>query len=773
MALNIGNKVYRNLQEQVGYNSEQIDKIFSILDGIDYEDHVVVIGDITTPLNEDEMAIVREPVSFLVYQNKLYFKDSSDSDNYYFSAVINIEGTNVISIRSFQISVNILTGELEALESSFDTYSKNEEDLKITNLQTMISSIASGSPKGVYATLADLETAFPTGADGIYVVSADGHWYYWNGLAWTSGGVYQATQLGVNSVKLEQLKRDISDNFESINLFDKRTIISGGYWGSSGNVETQPNSQYSSQFIPVNYGTTYKVTTTLSGFIIAIATYDESGNFIARQNLSTDEVTFANGVAYIRLSLYNNQFDASFMFCEKSKTPNQYQDYSLGINTKGLGAKIADPRFDDVSENPVQNKVITNRFFNTNTNVKVNELIGISQKILGYGSDYGDDGAIVFNNAYDSYYLIVDEDAEIYVSDIIANNQYYSICHGINCYAVEERTSDIIFRCHGNNRYRNLDNNLPNENNKLSVSKGDVLIFSFFTGQIFSINGLQKQFNLKKLPTNYNYEKTATELTIDTPKARYIFRLVQDSNIRIDTWRLYAGYLKRSDGSLFNMWSNSDAEGVVKISGENDYIGGYHGDETMTSIKIFADGIDITNETNKKGEFENISIYVNSDVYHCNTSSTPDVVAFKRSKQLIFNKDKVEVCNNFIAQQQLAMADTPLSLFQCDWKENGVEVAESYSVKPYYKLYTMQETSEGTYPANNENMTEAYLETTIHPIVFRVIDCNGTARLGVVAQSFVATQNRIKFYYYNNTSTSGTILNQNESLYSHFEFEIK
>ena len=24
--------------------------------------------------------------------------------------------------------------------------------------------------------------------------TADGNWYYWNGLSWTSGGIYQATE---------------------------------------------------------------------------------------------------------------------------------------------------------------------------------------------------------------------------------------------------------------------------------------------------------------------------------------------------------------------------------------------------------------------------------------------------------------------------------------------------------------------------------------------------------------------------------------------------
>jgi len=51
---------------------------------------------------------------------------------------------------------------------------------------------AGGSPKDSYLTLAALQTAFPTGSTGIYLVTANGHWYSWKGGAWTDGGVYMA-----------------------------------------------------------------------------------------------------------------------------------------------------------------------------------------------------------------------------------------------------------------------------------------------------------------------------------------------------------------------------------------------------------------------------------------------------------------------------------------------------------------------------------------------------------------------------------------------------
>ncbi|WP_347320011.1 phosphodiester glycosidase family protein [Rossellomorea sp. RS05] len=67
-------------------------------------------------------------------------------------------------------------------------------------LDRKVSQIVSGSPKGTYSTLAMLQAAKPSGDAGVYVVSADGKWYYWNNAAWTAGGVYQAVGISDNSI---------------------------------------------------------------------------------------------------------------------------------------------------------------------------------------------------------------------------------------------------------------------------------------------------------------------------------------------------------------------------------------------------------------------------------------------------------------------------------------------------------------------------------------------------------------------------------------------
>lgn len=283
--VNIGGKIYRNLQEQVGYNSEQIKKIFSILDGIDYEDHVVVIDDLSTPLTEEEMAIVAEPVSFLVYQDKLYFKDSSDSDKIYFSAVVNIVGTDVITISEFQISVNIADGVLAQLNSTSEIYSKTRMDEKLANVEDLISNIGNASPKGVYATLADLQTAYPTGTDGIYVVTDDGHWYYWDGLAWTDGGTYQATAIAESSISAKELDTDVANC-----IAGNRPLITrqGGYLSKTDGTYKYAN---------LNHSISSKMLDCEEGDIFFYKGYGVA---------DAGSVLFYNGSTYVSYAIYNS-----------------------------------------------------------------------------------------------------------------------------------------------------------------------------------------------------------------------------------------------------------------------------------------------------------------------------------------------------------------------------------------------------------------------------------------------------------------------------------
>lgn len=105
-----------------------------------------------------------------------------------------------------------------------------------TYVDTKVASVASGSPKSQYATLALLQAAFPTGTTGIYLVTADGKWYYWTGSAWTAGGLYQATGLP-DTVALKS-----DTDLSLINRVNNGNFGSVAGWSGSGSTISASNN---------------------------------------------------------------------------------------------------------------------------------------------------------------------------------------------------------------------------------------------------------------------------------------------------------------------------------------------------------------------------------------------------------------------------------------------------------------------------------------------------------------------------------------------------
>lgn len=110
--------------------------------------------------------------------------------------------------------------EVAKARGRFETLSS-----RLNNFDAEIQNVASGSPKGVYANLSELQLAKPNGDSGIYVTTDNGHWYYYSD-GWKDGGMYQATEIADGSVTTEKT------NFvKSVyNLFDKNSVEDNYYY---------------------------------------------------------------------------------------------------------------------------------------------------------------------------------------------------------------------------------------------------------------------------------------------------------------------------------------------------------------------------------------------------------------------------------------------------------------------------------------------------------------------------------------------------------------
>lgn len=138
-----------------------------------------------------------------------------------------------LAVDSDYVDVNgvALTNELT------NKATKTELNTNVSNLQSQISSLASGSPKGAYATTAALVSANPD--TGVYIVTTDGHIYSWtkNASSAIDLGIYQAAELEDNSITNSKIHdvsiNKINETFEKQleNLLDKDKCELGLYTG--------------------------------------------------------------------------------------------------------------------------------------------------------------------------------------------------------------------------------------------------------------------------------------------------------------------------------------------------------------------------------------------------------------------------------------------------------------------------------------------------------------------------------------------------------------
>lgn len=176
-----------------------------------------------------------------------------------------------------------------------DLHTKVLSKVDKSYVDILTQSIASGSPKGVYPTVGDLNTAFPTGNTNVYVISADKNWYYWSGVAWTAGGVYNSTVLAHGSVSPEITNFLVTGK----NLFNKNTITTGFTLGANGElVASAITGVFVSDFIKVKPSTLYSTNQQI--LYGALRFYDLNKTFISTPSETGNQFTTPANCYYIR-----------------------------------------------------------------------------------------------------------------------------------------------------------------------------------------------------------------------------------------------------------------------------------------------------------------------------------------------------------------------------------------------------------------------------------------------------------------------------------------
>jgi hypothetical protein len=112
-----------------------------------------------------------------------------------------VDGGYMGTLEDFYLALNEVNAAVQAAGDAEDSASA-----AAASAAQLAAGVA--SPAGTYATTAALASTNPDHSK-IYVVTADGHWYYWSGSAWADGGVYQAVS------PIYDLMFDIKDTLQT------------------------------------------------------------------------------------------------------------------------------------------------------------------------------------------------------------------------------------------------------------------------------------------------------------------------------------------------------------------------------------------------------------------------------------------------------------------------------------------------------------------------------------------------------------------------------
>ena len=249
-----------------------------------------------------------------------------------------------------KLDAMVINGTLETLIGAYIQPRIDAQNIIINSIDDKVDAVASGSPSGVYATASALSSADPD-HNKIYVVSADGKWYYYDTstTSWTAGGTYQAS---VDTGDVTDIRNNLNvtdKNIYNLLLNDDLDVYTNWEQGridTSGNDETNAQLYRTKNYIPINKQASYKFVGS-NGNGCSIRIYDSSKNY--SRNVNFPATSTSNTATYI----FNQTNDAYFRL-------------SINVYQNDASTYPADPSNIEVN-------VLNNTSYNTETSTDFND----------------------------------------------------------------------------------------------------------------------------------------------------------------------------------------------------------------------------------------------------------------------------------------------------------------------------------------------------------------------------------------------------------------
>lgn len=237
---------------------------------------------------------------------------------------------------------------------------------------------------------------------------------------------------------------------------------------------------------------------------------------------------------------------------------------------------------------------------------------------------------------YDSYYKIVEEDTPIWFEETVS--PYVSLCIGENYTKTTTPSEDEIrLYCSNSVRYRKTEDNLPTRQNPAIIPAGGVFVVTVTAGGNDLVYGVGTTAHIS--------DEFIRELEEKTNIINAVKVNIQDEDITLTGTNYKVNFHKRSTTQGYQ-WvinnvssptgnnvipANTDIIGVLAYVGEDNFIGGMHGNESVTDFSLWSEG----NEITRTGTYKNVRIWMASHLYSVNN---PTVNAVDRFVEMNFNE---------------------------------------------------------------------------------------------------------------------------------------
>ena len=633
-------------------------------------------------------------------------------------------------------------GTLTNLISTYIDPIVTNQNNKILQIENTVNSVASGSPAGVYDTVSDLTTADPDHSK-IYLVLADGKWYYYNTSesSWTGGGVYQSsptvydTTLTLNNATPNS--RSVGDKLNKIvytkNLLNLEDIMDNKIIYSNGTINDNVNF-FVSNIFKVKQGDRilaqyFDNNLSKKRQINAVIKVQADGTFISLTSNSDQPYWTADADCFVRLNLPKSgtQTAANTMITLNTPT-NSYQSYNYNLIQN-------EDEINEISEyvNVFNiNDYINNESIDANGNLTPvdhyfsTNLIPCKSGDIIY-TKYHDDNV---TNVKIANVFKYDENMQIIGRSTVNNSSYTATANGYVKFTCQNPNDSIL-----NNKFtisinRQLSNYIPYRRYLIPNDESGIV-------------------NISKVDST-NYDITFGKFKIT------LFKTV-DASSNSNNWNIKN---LRDINDNIMIPQGTDILGPVQINSNSDFIGGVHGNETTNYITVSINGTSYDLSTINSLDGNTLTININSTCY----DEDDGLEAFQRYITLIFSDNKLHVSNNYKASRNLTLKRaTNGGLIAC---RNNI-IKNIMFNNSYFNIPPSSSVSN----ASNKN-TMATINTQYGSItVYNIIGYENPNYIGFLNVFTNETPMRCKVYF--DTYKSGTYsINQNDLIVGEFEYTL-